>query len=666
MSTPAPPQLPSATGRESSIPAVAFARRHRHVTVPLAVPLLFLVAGALELAFRQYRGYVLTGGVLLCLFMFIHAPRRWDRAPEQWYARLSAAAAVGWLAAVSLTGFTMWTWIALGAGAIAWGVPWFAHKRPRRAAVARGIAAEWNTWWIHHAAYFGVPGSGLADVSTRAATDTLTVQLWAGKQTVRQLQDAMPLIESALRGYVRRGMVRVAPSPADPSQALVHLKRANPLAKPLTWDPAAQPATVTAPVPIGMTEEGEWLKAPLTVNWFIVGESRSGKSNQLSLKLAAITGCPDGRVWLIDMKGGRAARPWLPALDWLATTIEEARVMLGAALAEIQARAVHADDGSEQLTPTSEVPALFIVIDETHEVTSVSRGDGRCASLLEAIASMGMGLAVYVVVVTQYGALDESVRTEQTRGNLKYRLCFAVAEARHAQFALPDYSKLDASRLRDKGSFYARLGPDVTPVPARAPEMSHDLVRQIAARHGAMPRRPLVLYAGDQQEAYDQRWHRLPGHFRKLAPQCEGIEGPPVPLAAGGSAAASGTGTTPPADDMAEAAARAEAGAARVPDVSLAGMSLPSDAQLRREVDRRKARFARALMDAPETGISPDQLITATGLSNSWVHQQLGRLTGSGTVIKLGRGAYRAAPDTNVWDAMEALRTTDAALLGAA
>lgn len=665
MSTPRPPELPSATGRESSVPVVAFARRHRHVTVPLAVPVLFAAAAGAVLAVPQYRGYVLLGGALVAAGMYLHAPHRWDRKSEQWYARLSAAAAAGWLASVSLTGLTVWTWGALGVLAIAWGIPWFWHKRPRRAAVAKGIAAEWNSWWIHHAAYFGVPGSGITEVTTRGATDTLTVQLWAGKQTAAQVDDARPLIESALRGYVRHGMVRVSRN-GNPSQALVHLKRANPLAKPLTWDPTAQPVTVTAMVPIGMSEDGDWLKAPLTVNWFIIGESRSGKSNQLSLKLAAITGCDDARVWLIDMKGGRAGRPWLPALDWLATTTDEARVMLATGLAEIQARAIHADDGSEQLTPTSEVPAIFIVIDETHGVTSVQRGDAKCAADLAAIASMGMGLAVYVIVVTQYGALDESVRTEQTRGNLKYRLCFAVAEARHAQFALPDYSKLDASKLRDKGSFYAKLGPDVTPVPARAPEMSHALVRQIAARHGAMPRRPLVLYASDQQDTYDQRWARLPEHFRPLAPQCEGITGTPVPLAAD-DAVSSGTGTTPPeGGDLAEAAARAEAETARVPDVSLAGMTLPTDAELRREVDRRKARFARALMDAPETGISPDQLITATSLSNSWVHQQLGRLTSNGTVIKLGRGAYRAAPDTNVWDAMEALRTTDAALLGAA
>jgi hypothetical protein len=108
------------------------------------------------------------------------------------------------------------------------------------------------------------------------------------------------------------------------------------------WDGALCPASVTALAPIGKDESGEWVFAPLLTNWFQIGRTRSGKSNELSTLLASWTGCADALPpWIIDLKGGRSARPWAEGADWIATTIEEARLVPAAGAAEVRARAEH-------------------------------------------------------------------------------------------------------------------------------------------------------------------------------------------------------------------------------------------------------------------------------------------------------------------------------------
>jgi hypothetical protein len=660
---PPPPELPVTL--TAGVPAWDFVRRNRHVTVPLALPALFAGAGFTAAAFPRGRGYLVTACAVAAACMYLAAPHKWDRAREQWYARLSVIMAGGWLCVTAWTGITRWTLIALAAGVLAWGIPWFLHKRPREQKAAKGAIAQWNVWWQHHALSWGLPGSAVIDVTLKGPVVTLRIQLWAGRQHARQVTDAAHLIESALRGFAGPGMVRVAGDHHNASQALVHLKRANPLAGTIRWDASLVPLSVTESAAIGLGEEGAWIRVCLAANWFLIGRSRSGKSNELSLFLAAITGCDDALVWLIDRKGGRAARPWMPAVDWCATTIEEARLMLDTAVAEIRARGTYADDGTEQLRPTTEVPAIFLVVDEAAQVTGLASGDARCAADLASVASMGMGLAVYVIASTQYGALDASVRTEETRSNLPNRICFAVTSQAHGAFALSDYQNLDASRLEKQGSFYYQLGPKADSAPARAPEMTHDLVRSIAARNGAMPRRPLVLYASDHQAVYDARWSRLPAAFRDGAPQYAAW------LDAGHSPEEAPVIPAPHGDDMAERLARVDADTAETPDIHMADLPrIPSDAEIRGEVSRRKARFARALMAAPADGISPARLQQATGLGRTWIHQQLSSLTDAGAVIKVASSgnssAYLAAPGEDVWQAMEAIRAGHGRLLEAA
>lgn len=655
---PPPPPIQAQTPDPPLIPAWGLLRRHRHVTVPLAVAPVFAGAGY-GLAASGAREGVTAAAAVAVMAMWLAAPHKWDRASEQWYARLSVIAAAGWLTAATWIGMSLWMLIAVAAGAVCWGVPWWYHKRPRHQKRDGKIIAQWDAWWCHHRLDWNLAGSRITDVTSKGMVETLRVQLWAGRQSHGQVTQVLPLIESALRGYVRHGMIRLEPDPDDPSCVLLHLKRENPLAESITWDASMVPASITQPATLGLGEGGRWIKVVPLVNWFIIGRSRSGKSNELSALLAVITGVPDARAWLIDFKGGRAARPWLPALDWLATTLDEARLMMGALLAEVQARGTWADSDEEQLEPAPEVPAIFLVLDETHEVTSAARGDSGLAALLSAIASMGMGLAVYVIVLTQYGALEESVRSEQTRGSLINRMCFAVSKPEHGAFALNDWQKLDASRLNAKGSFFFQEGPTASSAPGRGPHMPHRLVRQIADANGAMPRQPLRLYAQDHQAVYDSRWSRLPEAFRSRAPQWNDATPPQ-------EAPAEGYGPNP-ADDAQAAADRIEDECARIPDVPLSQLGpLPTDLELRTDMDRRTARFARALAAAPDDGISPAQLVAASGLARSYIHQLLKVAIRANTASQIARGRYRGDDGETILAAITETRAADKRLLEAA
>lgn len=634
---PLPPVLPDTAPpgdpRIPLLPAWRFAARHRHLTIPaVGVPAGFLAAGAAAAAFHQPVDTAIAGAGAL-LAVHLKAPHKWDRAIEQWYARASAAAAGGWLTAVSITGLNWPEVAALGAGALAWGFPFWHHKRPRGRRL-QGIVAIWDEWWRHYAVNWDLAGSEVIAVRTKGVIDTLRVQLPPGKKSVRDVEQMLHLLESALRGHVAPRMTRAEADPKDPSQILIHLKRKNPHNVEVKWDGELAPSSVSDLMPIGRGEDGQIVFAPMLQNWFVIGRLRSGKSNELSVFLASITGCRDAALpWIVDLKGGRSARPWQPAAGWIATTIEEARLLTRCGVAEVRARARDAYSGEEQNVPTPDVPMLPIIIDEAHGVTSDMSGDTECRRNIAIIASEGGAVNVQLIILTQYGALSESVGTEQIRGNLPARMCFAVSQADHGQFVLPDYAKLDASRLENKGEFYWRLGADGSSAPCRGPHMPHPLVRQIAARNGALPRPPLILFATEWQETFDTRHERLPEAFRHSQ------EADVIPI------------ETPE-----QAAARIEAELQEVPDAPAPPQPLPPDDVLADEMTRRKQEFARLVATAPTDGIAPKQLRSATGFARSWIQRQLADLAERGVVTRVSDGHYRGASAEVIWEAMETIR----------
>lgn len=646
MTVPLPPLLGEPKPREPLVPAWAWLWRNRHVTVPvLAVPPAFVMAGAVLAHAPSAAWPTAIGSAVLAATMSVMARHKWDRLSEQVYAIASAAAAGGWLTAAAFAGLGVPELAAGAVLALAWGVPWWWHKRPRRHA-----AEQWDAWWQHYAAGWGLRGSRVLDITTAGVIDTLRVQLWAGRQHLKDVTTALPLIESALQGHVEAGMTRCEAVRRNPSQVLIHLKRENPHDTEVQWDPSLAPKSVTELAPLGKNEAGEWVYGPLLDNWFLIGRKRSGKSNELSALFTSWTGCRDAQPpWLIDLKGGRSARPWREAIDWLATGIDEARLMLATAAAEVRARAEHCYTGVEQNVPTLDVPALLVAVDEAHGVLSQMSGDSECNRYARVIAAEGAAVNVHLWVMTQHGALDTSVGNEQIRANMPCRMCFAVSDPAHGQFALPDWAHLDASKLENQGEFYYRLGHDMPASTCRGPHMPHPSILQFAAGRPASARARLLLYAEDWQETYDTRRDRLPASFGGPARARRPVEAPMSP-------------TPPqPAEDSPERMAQ------RIADEVAALPNVATPPQVPAELladatTRRKDRFAQLLTQAPPEGITPKALKDGTGLGNTWVHQQLAALLGIGVVTKVSDGHYRAVPGQNVWAGLQQVWNANARL----
>jgi hypothetical protein len=671
---------PWAQGKPETVTAWKWLRRRRHWTVPVTMLPVLWLAGLVLHAFRE-AGPVLVVSLALSAAFAVFAPHKWDRLGERWYAWLS----------VTLAG--LWLWLAAWAGPVrgqvtglvlaaslaammtAWGIPWYAHKRPRGHGRRARRVARWDRWWQSHAFNWHLGGSKVIDVWETGVTTKVRVQGLAGRHSIQHVRQVTHLIESGLDGYADIGMVRPEEVKGKPSQFDLFFKRENPLREIVEYDLALAPRSVHEQAPLGFTETGKWKMASLRANGFTIGAKRTGKSNHLLVRLAALTGCADDRQILVDLKGGRSARPVLAAgaVDYVITEVDEARMVMRMLVAEALGRAKHCYvDEEEQLHATVEVPAIHLMIDEVHGLTSVSNGDTECARLLAEVASKGAGLEEYVEVYTQHGSLEESVRTEQTRGNLDLRTVYRVMEARHGAYVIPEYNKLDASKLDEKGTCYVKDGPEALPEQVRAPHMPHSLLRQIAAQNAQLVsgRPPLQLYCGAEtayvteagpvtwQQWWDTRWLRLDPAFHAISPQYQAAVAASPAAAFTVTEQAREAALPQPAAEPGTGNARQAAERIRR-ELEEAHRGVPAgpppQVNLGPVIAAQKDAFASALESAPPDGISPTQLRKESGMGESWIYAKLRALVEMGTCTQIGRGRYLPVPGEDIRQALAAI-----------
>jgi hypothetical protein len=622
-----------------------------------------------------------TGGAIVAYF----APHKWDRPAEILYVRLSAAALATWMSLAAWLGPAGGSAPFLGAMllvlAVAWGVPWWRHKRPRGRRQRRRELSVWGGFWQRHAYDFGVPGSRVLEAESQGVTVTLLVQLVGGKQTVALLRGKVANIESALDGQADAGMVSVDAVKGNAARALVRIRGANPLAERVAWDQSLAPRSVHDPWAGTMTEAGEWRMLPQLTSSAVGGMTGSGKSTFGLARIAALSGCPDAIVVVIDLKGGRSARPALEAqaAEWVITTVAEARMWLRLCVAEILARAENCYDGHADLHATPERPAVFTVIDEASGLTG-SKGDRECRDLLTDIASKGRGLAFFTDVASQYWALDASVGTEETRINLPLRVSFRTETRAQGKYILDD-PQADSSALENPGDLLLKLGPKADTLRLRGVDMSHDLFREVAGRNARrVTRPPWLLYCGTQaaipadearglpavpwQQWWDERWGRLRPAFREISPRYrQWADEQPGPQEAAIDL------VPPPAqavllssvvDESASEVAARIAAAAAVPSGQPAGSALP---RLTREqiAEMRAAQTEAfcAALQAATNGMTAQALSDASGRSLSWVYETLKRLTSAGAAVKAGEKTWRPQPGTVIRAALAAIDAAD-------
>lgn len=487
------------------------------------------------------------------------------------------------------------------------------------------------------------------------------------------MRSAVRRIESGLQGLADAGMVRVQAVKGNASVVDVFVKRANPLAEAVEWDESRAPSSVLDPWYPGKTETGRWRAVRQLGGMFTLGETGSGKSTLLLARLLSLCGCGDAFDILIDLKGGRSARPVLEAgaADWVITSRAEAEMAYLMAEAEILARAEGAYDGNEQLTPSRSTPALYLHVDETHKLSSVTKGTAQAAASMSTVATTGRSSAVYEDVITQYGSLESSVRTEETRMNLALRFVFRMARADMASFAIKEWAALDVSKLDGPGECYAQDAAETDPERMRGVNITHDAFRELApariAKRGPKPR--LILWCGDQpcpaggtwQEFLDSRWARLPKAFREISPQYQAWadehgeadepEQRPVPAAATSSPAAAD------ADSGASVAAQIEAETAG-DDIA----PTPTAAARSGTAATRLERFAAALSAAADGGLTRAALAAASGYSPSQVSAELKRLAERGAAVNRDQRWF-PVPGRDALAELRAIRAGDDAII---
>lgn len=355
---------------------------------------------------------------------------------------------------------------------------------------------------------------------------SLTLQLLGGIHTTDKFdKTTVALLNSGLRRVdgrpLRHDAITVQRVEEDSTQIVMHIREADPLRSivPFELIEPHMPTTITKPLVFGrLADRSLNYVDVLYYHALIGGGTRGGKTNTLHTLMAALARCEDVLILFIDMKGGRAGGPWLPRVDWLATDGDEAVRMCKWLQGVVTYRSKHSDRKKDKHIPTAGEPAIFLVVDEAAEILG-ERCAWRslCGPLLESITSLGAGLAIHVILATQWPDLA-SVYNNILRGNLLLNICHSMRDQTGGSFVLGNdaYSKLDPTLLTSKGSYYLRLEkawPTAGRTPLMTPGDSNDLIHQLARAAAATAPRldAATARAGDLacDGAYRTRAERL-------------------------------------------------------------------------------------------------------------------------------------------------------------
>lgn len=303
--------------------------------------------------------------------------------------------------------------------------------------------------------------------------------------------------------------------------------------------------SVNHPIPLGITENGRpWELLAREVSIMIVGVKGSGKSNLINVFIAQMSRCVDTVIFMIDLKGGRAARPWMmpwvkkftrrPVIDWLATTRAEAEIMLRAVLRAGQNRARRAAGGWEKIEPTHDLPQIILIVDETAVMTGHNIRDGgisnaKLAQLLAEINETFRSEAIVPVMAALRANVDIMGSTA-VKAMSEVRFGMKVSQASDGQMIFPDNVAAAAqlARLRNKGDCLVMYGTEMSP-PVHIYRIEEKAIEAIALWAGnetaCEPEDQMIEAMGD---AYAHRWTRP--HGQDLLKAWRNSAGMPEPV----------------------------------------------------------------------------------------------------------------------------------------
>ena len=280
--------------------------------------------------------------------------------------------------------------------------------------------------------------------------------------------------------------------------------------------------SVSDPLAVGVHDNGRPYHVTLReIHVTIFGTTRSGKSNLVNVFLTLLAACPDALIWMIDMKGGKTSRPWVvpwlqdytpkPVIDWVATSREEAKLMLETALQLVRTRATY--PGFEKINPDENTPAVILVCDDV----SACFGHGKRDNGISNYGLSQLGSEFTELAGGEAGVLIGAGQ----RANVELWGGTGMKAQSELRFGLRATSIADAgqifentaaakmlTRLRDKGDCLVMHGPDISEVVHLYRVGSEERITNRALWAGEL--RPELEQRAQEAlgDAYADRWDR--------------------------------------------------------------------------------------------------------------------------------------------------------------
>lgn len=225
--------------------------------------------------------------------------------------------------------------------------------------------------------------SGVVDWSTRTGYD-VHVLLPIGGATIDDLARYTKAMATDAR--LPKGCTIDVTEGGLQGEVVLSIPTVNRLTEEIPFVADHRPRSIMGPVELGEYQNGDIVGVPLRqLSALIVGMRGSGKTNLLDLFTYGIGLCSDALVWHIDLNGGGMSwswmQPWIngdterPAIDWAATSAEEALMMVQLAYAIGLDRKgsynhLKLQQNSRLMPLSKDLPFIGIVVDEGKTVLS--------------------------------------------------------------------------------------------------------------------------------------------------------------------------------------------------------------------------------------------------------------------------------------------------------
>ncbi|MES9808830.1 hypothetical protein [Streptomyces cinereoruber] len=533
--------MPHNTATTSTGPVWDWAAGHGPVTGALSATTGALALATTGAATGMPAGWALAAGTAGAIGHTVTSLR------ERLAARTIAMRAASWLLGA---GWTTWaitsgplTWTALGSlatlgvgiGAAARSTLLHEEARELEALAAaerqvsrelsaerRAIAAEWVD---RIQRVCGLTIRVLAVEMWPTGTGfTIDAELPAGGTTYDRIARESARLSADAR--LPHGCTATASQGIDQGRVLIDVTTVNVLAEKVEYPADYGPLSLLTGIPWGLRTDGRPVPVYLREQCaLVVGPTGSGKTNMVHTILAGFARTTDVLTWVIDLNAGSAGLPWVrpalntgggepvrPGIDWLASTHEEAALMLDAAVRIAKHRKMAYQDlmaraNTDLLPISAQIPQIEIVIDEGAEILAAMDRPSKvlAAKILEVIRiARAMGIRTVLTALGATGAVLGNLMIRR-EGKVRVALTGGETEGMDLGKQFPGSRGLRVDQAPYKGSGFIGT-PESPPGLFKSwrilPNQIRDIVAATSDRHPTLD----AVSAKAAGPDYARRW----------------------------------------------------------------------------------------------------------------------------------------------------------------